>query len=360
MNTSTVIRSTRTQAPTTMRELLQQRIDEGTRRAGATLTTIMNDVPQDQIAPARKLAFASSDTGVVVTVGDSALTTNDWSLGQMAERAGVPAPYLRSIAQAHEEGDDWKRELAAEVLSRHFSHDTGRVLVRSVRGTMRAVLSDKYRRLDMRPLAEALVEEAQKASAIPCDGVATDTRVALKIIHPEIIEPIPGEFMVYGVEWSTSDFGNGCNSIRAFALRAVCLNGMTRENILRQIHLGGRFSDDVELSQRTYQLDTKASVSAVRDVVKGALGPAGIDNMTSKIVEAASKTYSSKQLAVALKNLPKTQAKSIIDAYDSDDVINLPVGENAWRASNAISWVARHTADAEQRLDLERVAGSLV
>ena len=246
------------------------------------------------------------------------------------------------------------------MLSRHFSHDKGRVLVRSVRGTMRACLSDKYRRLDMRPLAEAMVEEAQKADAIPCDGLITDTRVALKIIHPEIIEPVPGEFMVYGVEWSTSDFGNGCNSIRAFALRAACLNGMTRENILRQIHLGSRFSDDVELSERTYQLDTKASVSAVRDVVRGALGPAGIDNMTSKIVGAASKTYSSKQLAAVLKNLPKAQAKSIVDAYESDDVINLPAGDNAWRASNAVSWIARHTADAEARLDLERVAGSLV
>lgn len=357
MNT---ISTARTNAPTTMRDVLQKRIDEGTRRAGQTLNTIMTDIPKDQIAPARKLSFAVNRTGVGVIVGDSALTTNDWSLGQMAERAGVPALYLRSIAQAQDEGDDWKRELAAEVLTRHFSHDTGRVLVRSVRGTMRALLSDKYRRLDMRPLAEALVEESQKTDAIPCDGVITDTRVAIKIIHPEIIEPVPGEFMVYGVEWSTSDFGNGCNSIRAFALRAACLNGMTRENILRQIHLGSRFSDDVELSERTYQLDTKASVSAVRDVVKGALGPAGIENMTSKIVEAASKTYSSKQLAAVLKNLPKAQAKAVIDAYDSDDVINLPQGENAWRASNAVSWIARHTADAEARLDLERVAGSLV
>ncbi len=360
MNTSTILSSTRSKAPTTMREVLQKRIDEGTRRAGSTLATIMSDIPKDQIAPARKLAFAPSDTGVVVTVGDSALVTNDWSLGQMAERAGVPSPYLRGLAASRDEGDEWKHELAAEVLTRHFIHDTGRVLVRSVRGIMRACLSDKYRRLDMRPLAEALVEEAQKADAIPCDGVITDTRVAIKIIHPEIIEPIPGEFMVYGVEWSTSDFGNGCNSIRAFALRAACLNGMTRENILRQIHLGSRFSDDVELSERTYQLDTKASVSAVRDVVKGALGPAGIDNMTSKIVEAADKPYTSKQLAVVLKNLPKAQAKSIIDAYESEDVINLPQGENAWRASNAVSWIARHTADAEARLDLERVAGSLV
>ena len=69
---------------------------------------------------------------------------------------------------------------------------------------------------------------------------------------------------------------------------------------------------------------------------------------------------SPKQLAGATKTFPKHVQKSVVAAFDSADVINLPEGQTAWRASNAISWIARHTEDAEMRLELERAAGSLV
>ena len=70
---------------------------------------------------------------------------------------------------------------------------------------MRGWLSDRYRRLDSRPFFEALAEEAVRAGAVPVDGVVTETRVALKLVLPEILEPIPGEFLVIGGEWSNSD-----------------------------------------------------------------------------------------------------------------------------------------------------------
>jgi hypothetical protein len=57
---------------------------------------------------------------------------------------------------------------------------------------------------------------------------------------------------------------------------------------------------------------------------------------------------------------PQTKVPSVGDAFESPDVINLPERNPAWRASNAISWVARHTEGAEMRLDLERAAGALV
>jgi hypothetical protein len=65
------------------------------------------------------------------------------------------------------------------------------------------------------------------------------------------------------------------------------------------------------------------------------------------------------QLSTATRTLPSQVQKSVVDAFESPDVINLPEGNTAWRASNAISWVARQTKDAELRLDLERAAGAL-
>jgi hypothetical protein len=135
---------------------------------------------------------------------------------------------------------------------------------------------------------------------------------------------------------------------------------MTRENLLKQVHLGARLSDDIEFSDRTHQLDTAASASALRDVVRGALSPAGRDRMADAIRAAHESAMSKQQLSAATRTLAKPVQRSIVDAFESEDVINLPEGKTAWRASNAISWVARHTEDAELRLDLERTAGALV
>jgi hypothetical protein len=135
---------------------------------------------------------------------------------------------------------------------------------------------------------------------------------------------------------------------------------MTRENLLKQVHLGARLSEEIEFSDRTHRLDTAANVSALRDVVRGALGPTGRDRLIEHIRSAHDRAINKTQLSTATRALPKQVQKSVTDAFESADVINLPEGNTAWRASNAISWVARHTEDAELRLDLERAAGALV
>lgn len=345
------------------RQILDGKIEQGRTRALHVIETVQRDVPTDQIAKASALKFEpdaptpAGSSGIVLHAGGVPLTPSAFALGQVAERAGVPVKYLREL----NEGGGWKTELAAHALNEHLAHSGDRVLLRSVRGQLRGFLSDKFRRLDARPLIEALASEAQAVGAIPIDGVATDTRVALKLIDSRIDEPVPGEFVVYGLQWSTSDYGNGTHAVSSFALRVVCLNGATGENLLKQIHLGGRLADNIEFSNRTLQLDTRASVSALRDVVRGTLTQGGRERVSSAIRAANAKGYSGPQLKTVLaKQFNKDTVKSIVDAYESPDIINLPAGDTAWRASNAISWIARNTKDDEVRLDLERAAGALV
>ncbi len=343
------------------RAILQSKIASGARLASSVIEQIHTAQPSDRIVRAASVVFQARDNGamgVAVGIADDLLAPSEYALGQLGAKAGVPTAYLRELAT----GAPWQRELASTVLSRHYANteNDSRMLARSVGTQLRGWLSDRYRRLDSRPLVDALASEATAFGAVPIDGTATETRVALKIVFPEIVEPLPGEFLVYGGEWSNSDYGNGTHAFRSFALRVVCLNGMTRENLLREIHLGGRLSDQITYSDRTMRLDTAASVSALRDVVRGSLGPAGRDVITAGIRAAHERAMTAKALGTAVASkVTKATAKAIVDAFDSQDVINLPAGKTAWRASNAVSWIARHTGDAEARLDLERLAGSL-
>ncbi len=356
---SSVYSATSTEA-SKYKDILNRKINEGARSAMATIQRIHEDVPTDRIVSTRSIEFEASERGLEVIVGAAGTCVHptDYAIGQIAARAAVPTDYLRSLASRTAE--PWQHELAAEVLRRHYrNRKAERALVRSVGSSLRGWLSDRYRRLDARPLLEALMVELQGIGAVPYFGTSTDTRVALKALLPEILEPVPGEFMVLGLEWSNSDYGNGPHRLATFALRVACLNGMTRENALREIHLGGRLAENIEYSNRTYELDTKASVSALRDTVKGVLGPAARDRMMDEIRGANSREVSVGQLRTQVRNLPAKTQKAVVDAFESGDVINLPAGNTAWRASNAVSWIARHLDSDEDRLDLERLAGKI-
>lgn len=340
------------------RAILEQKIETGRVSAAGLLERIERDVPTDTIVAGRALHFKPNG-GVSVQLGEcEILGVGHHALRQMSQRAGVPPQYVTELV----ENDGWQRQLACDILERHYSqsHPESRYLARSVNGTMRGFLSDRYRRLDNRPLVEAFAEECGKVGAVPVDGTYSDTRVALKALLPQVYEPVPGEVLAFGVEWHNSDYGAGAHALRAFMLRVWCLNGATTENVMAQVHLGCRLGDDIDLSEQTYRLDTKTSVSALRDVVRGTLSERKVRQLCEGIKSANDKEidWKSAQKKVS-RRLLKGEIAAAKQAFEGPDVYNLPAGNTAWRASNALSWVAGQTKNPDRKLELERVAGEL-
>lgn len=379
-------------AATAARSLMERKIEKGRASAVALLEHVHTAIPSDAVVRGRATHFVAdhSDPGLFVTweknVGSVPVRrVHRHALGHVASYAGVPAAYLRELSDSP---DVWKRELAARIANDHFHQNEQlsetRLLTRSVplpilkrldysddgfpvevqgplNYELRAMLSDRYRRLDSRPLLEAFAGECQAIGAVPVEGTVTDTRVALKAFLPMVFEPVPNEVMCLGIEWSNSDFGSGKHALRAFIFRLWCSNGAVMEDSLSQVHLGGRLADSIELSDRTYELDTSAQVSALRDIVKGVLGPAKVGAMLDTIREADEKKVEWKSVNARLSSkLLKGELKAVKDAFESDDVINLPAAKSVWRASNAVSWIAGQTEDADRKLELQRLAGEII
>jgi hypothetical protein len=346
------------------REILEKKIAAGRASARDLFERVHEQAPRDHVVRGRALTFSPSDkTGVLLGAGLEAFegsVIHRHALSQLASRASVPAAYMHELSESNEL---WKRTLAAEILTRHYHQGSPltRYLVRRTNSDVRGFLSDKYRRLDSRPLVEAFAKECAGVGAEPIDGLVTDTRVALKAIVPTVFEPVPGEAMAFGIEWSNSDFGNGTHSVRAFIFRLWCANGATMENALSQVHLGRVLSDDIELSERTYNLDTKASISALQDVVKGTLAPKKLGELMDGIRAADANKVEWRHATTKLaKRLLKGELEAAKAAFESDDVINLPEGKSLWRVSNALSWIAGRTEDPERKLDLQRLAGEVL
>jgi hypothetical protein len=362
----------------TAKNILEKTIADGIASARSLFDKLESDRPQDAIVTSRALSFGydpvipSSGVGsrMALTVraregiigSHTSLNVHAYAQRQLAERAGIPTAYLDQLLNG-EGASTWSRDLATHALNEHFTkgNPTRRNLLRSVHGELRGFLSDKYRRLDSRPLAKAVADSCHEVGAIPYRGTFSDTRVALKVILPGVYEPIPGEFLAIGGEWSNSDYGAGTNSFRWFLLRCWCLNGATGESVVKEVHLGGRLPDDMAFSNRTYELDTRTSVSAMRDMVKSTLSKDKVTRILDSVKDCATREVDWKHVpGNVLKALTKAEAKFAQDAFEGQDVMNLPEGKSLWRASNAISWLANHTEGDDRRLELERLAGSLV
>jgi hypothetical protein len=310
---------------------------------------VSSDTPEDALV---------SNLQLITPDGD-AFAIHDNALTQIAERANLPMKFANELIAK----GSWGKELVAENFRTIYGHGNGtRYLVRSVGDQARGFLSDKYRRLDVRPLLDAFMGECRALGAMPIQGFATDTRVGLRAILPTIFEPVDGECFVFGVNWQNSDFGKGANSMSLFMMRLACLNGMTMDEVLRQVHLGARLDDNLEYSSRTIELDTMASISKLKDVVRFAFGESNVQLSLNAIKAANEQGIEPKAARELLKaRLTKGETDMAIEAYNSPDIVNLPAGNTKYRLSNAVSWISQaENITTDRRMELDRFAGELI
>ena len=170
------------------------------------------------------------------------------------------------------------------------------------------------------------------------------------------------DVFAFGISVATSDFGAGAYSIEAYMMRLACLNGMTLNTELRKIHIGGRLDESMQLSQRTYDLDTKAVASATRDIVQKVLEPARVNATLDMVSKAGEEKIDPAQAfrSLAKKGLLKREIEAAEDVYRSGGVEQLPPGDTTWRMANALSWIAKSAETPERRMELESLAGDMI
>jgi hypothetical protein len=233
------------------------------------------------------------------------------------------------------------------------------MLFRIVEGRVKGILSNQYRRMDASPIFETFVQQGLKSGLVPFDGMNTDTRYHVKMLHPEVYEPVDGEVVGFGLSITTSDYGAGALQMQMFLMRVWCTNLAIGEDVLRKIHIGKRFDDnDMALSNRTYELDTKAVASAVQDLVGTSFGKR-VDQTLAMIKKNAEKEIDP---TTALKNLynrrvlDKKQVEVAQNLYDNAGEELLPASSSMWRLSNTLSLMANGKVDGDTSLRLQEAA----
>lgn len=330
-------------------------------------------IAQDYIAPIGVNLKAQEHSPVITFSGDSRLMMNmpdgqfslhDNAIAQLADRMGIPQRYLRNLAS----GEPWAIMLAAHVLNQHSDWtQRSRVLVRTVGHQVRGVLSDSYRRLNSVEILTAFVQEAAGQGAVISDAYMNDTKVWAETILPTPIT-VPtknnGDVIIFaGARFSTSDYGDGAVDMRAFMLNGACLNGMVRESVMKQVHLGSKLPDNLALSQQTYELDTKTTVSAVQDLTRGLFSADTIKRKAYEIQGASEMEIDfDRELKKLTGNgwLLKQESKEvekILMRNNPDDGVQ--GGATLWKLTQAITAHARELSPERSR-ELHEISGELL
>jgi hypothetical protein len=345
------------------RRKIEAMIDEGRIRGASVMEKVEREVPEDILVKSAALEFTpfhNDDLGVEIKGQGprDRMGLHKNARSQACHRVHLPEAYVNSLL----EKGQWGRELVAANLNELYKHEDARHLLRTYNGTVRGFLSDRFRRMDSRPLLEAFAGACKKVGAVPVNGYATDTKVALKAMIPHIFEPVKNEVMAFGLVWENSDYGNGAMSIRAFLLRLWCTNYAITDTAIRQVHLGRRLDDALAWSDRTHKLDTEALASAIDDIVVDALSEDRTTQYCNAIIRASLEKVEGKDIGDFLKRngVLKGEAEEIIKGFNTPDVERLPPGNTKWRMSNAISLFAGGLDDNERKLDLMKVAGAVL
>ena len=335
-----------TAAAKVMRTKLEGLIEKGQASAGTVIEQIMSAQPIDRVVLGQNIGYGVEGTSIVAQnlKKPGTAKVHEHALQQMAARVDLPWSYAQSLRES-----PWGRELLAENLNRQYAHEPKdrRYLMRFARvggvPELRGFLSDKYRRLDARPITEALITEVKKAGALP-------------------YEPVPGEVIAFGLNYETSDFGDGALTVGLFMLRMICTNLASAEDMLRQVHLGKRLAENLEFSEKTYRLDTQTMASAVGDIVGNVLAPATTERYCEAIKAANEDKVDGRQVSARLKaiGLTKAEQTATVEAFNSPNIEEVPAGMSAWRLSNALSWVAGKAENPRRQMELQRMAGGLV
>lgn len=330
-------------------------------------------IAQDYIAPIG-VNLKINDHSPVITFSangslrmdmpDGQFTLHDNAIGQLADRMGIPQRYLRGLAS----GEPWAKQLAATLLNEHSGWtQRSRVLVRTVGKQVRGVLSDSYRRLNSVEILTAFVQEAADQGAVISDAYMNDTKIWAETILPTPLT-VPtannGDVVIFaGARFSTSDYGDGAVDMRAFLLNRACLNGMVRESVMKQVHLGSKLPDNLQLSQQTYELDTKTTVSAVRDLTKGLFSK---DNLMKKAIEIQGASEMEVDFEHELKRLTRDggllkqegkEVEKILMRNDPEDGVQ--GGATLWKLTQAITAHARELSPERSR-ELHELSGQLL
>jgi len=354
---------------------MKARLEVGEAEQEKLIARVAATVIRDKLVPPSATNFSTNLALGQLLIGygkeDKLFSIHKHAFTQLVQKVGVPVVYANQLR----DGGDWKLDLLSTILNRTYHltefNDRGgapKFLHRIVGTELRGFLSRRFNRhIASAPLLRSFIDTCSVAGAIPLDATASDIKVALKCMLPYIFEPVPGEYVGVGVEWSNSDFGAGRMQVALSLWMPRGDRFTVLDHVISRVHIGSVIEEsDIDMSEETSKKEAETQALAIRDSVVGQLSVESVERLLGAVKEAHEAQIPWHQLRGQLSRfLSKKDVESLQELLKEEnfDLPEIPKidGEKVptkWWASSALSWLANRTDDPEKKLDLQHAAGS--
>jgi hypothetical protein len=246
--------------------------------------------------------------------------------------------------------------LLATNLQHWLERSSGKRMVRSLDGNVRAFLSDKYRRLDNYDLAQNVLPMLLEADAQIESCEITDSKLYIKAItHKVQAEVKTGDVVSAGIVISNSETGHGSLSVKPLIYRLVCQNGAIVDDYAMRKYHAGKHTDmeQIEFSNETIKADDKAFWLKVRDLVKFSLHETTFERIVESMRESTQRKIEEPTKAIELI----TKKFSLGETEQKNILTHLIQGADltSWGLGNAVTRMAQDVPSYDRSTELETI-----
>jgi hypothetical protein len=250
-------------------------------------------------------------------------------------------------------------DLTAQNVNAWLSKQSDSRLVRVADGRVRGLLSNRYRMLDNFDLAVMTMDLAKKHNAQVQECSLTETRMYIKVVVPGYRDAIKaGDDVVPGLTVSNSEVGEGAFRVEPFLFRLVCVNGLIGQHSLYKAHLGSR----MELGELIYKDDTRKAADdalwhQVRDIIDSTFDKDVLQAFIAKFRDAQEIPLEKPQemFDTTARNLNISDKQKLdLFRYFAKE------GDTVFGLVNGITRLAQDFQDYDERVRLERYAGTIL
>ena len=319
------------------------------------------EAKHDYLVDTRKLRFSVGTDGVAL----SGLPGGEQSVRrtahqQFASLTGIPKPYYDRMASD-------APDLLAENLNHWLETQPKKRLVRTIDGSVRAILSDRYRALDNYDLAMAVLPKLGQLEATVQSTDITEDRFYLKAVTERISGEVKqGDRIQAGIVVSNSEVGRGRLSIQEMDYRLVCTNGMIRAHVVKKTHLGrSGFADDALEDAReffrdeTRMLEDKAFFHKLQDAASAMFDEGRFMERLHEYSNAAQQQIEADPVET-VQEIGKRM--KLNDSETSGVLKHLITGGDLskWGAANAITRYSQDVESYDRATELEAIGGDVI
>ena len=278
---------------------------------------------------------------------------------QLADKLKIPFAYFERMRAG-------QPDLLDRNVNTWLQTDGDRRMIRTLDGQVRAVLSDRYRRLDNFDLAENVLPILQGLDGARFESVElTDSKMFLKVITPRVeFEVAPGDIVQSGIVITNSEVGCGTLSVQPLIYRLVCKNGLiASDHALRKTHVGRSLSSEEEsvtvFRDDTLAADDRAFFLKVRDVVEAAVSQTTFRQIAMKLQNTRD---------IRLTGDPVKTVEVLANRYTLNDTERAGVlrhliieGDlSGYGLVNAVTHYSQDVEDYDRATEFEALRGKLI